>query len=825
MLFPSFFNAQAGAYEIEQSLRFNGSDSAYLINSTPSTDGNRKTYTISVWVKKVVNSGTGGDTFFYATADASNIYAFTSLSFGNADAGHNESLRFLASDSGASQYKVRESTDAAYRDYSAWMHVVAVMDTTQATDANRAKIYVNGEQITDLTSTLTEPAQDYQNYVNGNNAKVQIGRNFNEVGQGPWYFDGYLAEYHLVDGQALDPTDFGEYDESGVWRPIRYTGTYGTNGFYLKFDPDATNGIGHDHSGNGNNFTASGFTTSGTGTDVMSDTPTTNYPTLNPIATPSSFSASYLSNGNLAQYVGPNVSNTPKGTFLLPSSGKWYWEVDVTAVGQFSHFGIGTPDGESYYYTYQNNGSSRTTGSTTASYGASYTTNDIIGVLYDADANSISFTKNGTSQGTAFTSISEDVLVPFFSGYYDAGFIVNFGQFAFEQTVPTGGYKPLNTANLPTPDIKDGSDYFDTLTYTGPISSTAASGTTGDVTGLASGFTPDLVWIKCRNQANWHQLFDQVRGVDANGAGALHTNSTNAETTTNLNGGLSAFNDGGFTVIAGSDTGGRSNNTGSSDRTYAAWCWRAGGSGSSIAAGSVDGTNPTIASTVSANPTAGFSIVGYTGTGNAETIAHGLVGVAPSMIIVKNRDLNQNWAVYHSALGATKALILDDTYSEQTATYYWNDTAPTNTVFSVGTWSGVSGNTQKQIAYCFAEVEGYSKFGSYTGNGSTTGDGPFVFLGFKPALVIWKQATGASDRHWVMRDSTRDPENPLQQTLYPSLSTLEQTLTAQDVDFLSNGFKIKTNWDYLNTNNETYIFAAFAEHPFGGDGVSPATAR
>jgi hypothetical protein len=369
-------------------------------------------------------------------------------------------------------------------------------------------------------------------------------------------------------------------------------------------------------------------------------------------------------------------------------------------------------------------------------------------------------------------------------------------------------FKSLNTANLPAPEIKDGSDYFDTLTYTGPISSSAAAGTTGDVTGLASGFTPDLVWIKCRNQANFHQLFDQVRGVDANGAGALNSNSTDSEVTTNLNGGLSAFNDGGFTVIAGSDTGGRSNNTGSSDRTYAAWCWDAGGTGST-------NTDGSITSTVSANLSAGFSIGTYTadGTNTNKTVGHGL-GVAPEFIIVKNRDTTgRHWLIWHKGFNDNdKASLFTDSAP---ANNRFGPNAPTSTVF--GLYGGQGNyNSDDHVFYAWAGVEGYSKFGSFLG-----GNGVFVYTGFKPAFLITKGTVGT--RNWNIHDSARNTYNVVDGLIHPNLAQAEVASSSSSFDFLSNGFI--TRGGNVSGAGDLAVYGAFAENPFGGSGVSPATAR
>jgi hypothetical protein len=513
----------------------------------------------------------------------------------------------------------------------------------------------------------------------------------------------YLAEYHLHDGSALDPTDFGEYDDNGVWRPIAYTGSYGTNGFYLKFDPSATNGIGHDHSGNGNHFTPTGFTTSGTGTDVMSDTPTTNYPTLNPIYVtppyPTQTENATLSDGNLAMtFTGANGGTGP--TFSeLPTTGKWYFEAKQTsgdntniAIGFYGRYTASFDDawrivhsngGAGFFYSFQGPNSGAEPSGTTA-----YSSGNVLGIEIDMDNSTLQFHVNGTyaTKATGLTFAGYTPLWIDFRRQNSTGtnnsWLFNFGQRAFEYT-PNSGFKALNTANLPEPDIADGSQYFNTVLYSGTGAELAVSGV---------GFQPDFTWLKRRNNSSHHHLFDAVRGVTkALASDDITVEETNAEF-------LKTFDADGFTL----GTNGGLNASGS---TNVAWNWLAGGTGSS-------NTDGSITSTVSANPTAGFSIVSYTGTLTNATVGHGL-GVAPSMIICKQRTGAANeWGVYHESLGNDKFLKLNTTDSQITASTLWNSTSPTSTVFSLGT-ANIGNNSAPNIAYCFAEVEGYSKFGSY----------------------------------------------------------------------------------------------------------------
>ena len=336
--------------------------------------------------------------------------------------------------------------------------------------------------------------------------------------------------------------------------------------------------------------------------------------------------------------------------------------------------------------------------------------------------------------------------------------------------------------------------HFNTKLYTG-------NGNTQSITGV--GFQPDLTWIKNRtNSSTEHYLYDAVRGAGK----SVRSSSDIAEATeTNQ---LTAFDSDGFSIGNWGD-----GNTNSSN--IVSWNWKANG------AGSAD-TNGTINSTVSVNTTAGFSIVSWTGTGSAGTIGHGL-GVKPAMIISKNRDEAQNWFCYHTGLGATKYIRLNLTNEFGTSSAIWNDTEPTTSLFSVGNDTAVNGSSDEMIAYCFAEKKGYSKFGSYKGNGNA--DGPFVYLGFKPALVIIKGAVsgdGDAAQNWELYDNKRDGRNGLNDALFPNTTAAESV--EDRVDLLSNGFKIRVNSDGVNDNNSTYIYMAFGQSLVGSNNV-PCTAR
>ena len=329
------------------------------------------------------------------------------------------------------------------------------------------------------------------------------------------------------------------------------------------------------------------------------------------------------------------------------------------------------------------------------------------------------------------------------------------------------------------PTIVNGSKVMQAVLYTG----------TGATQTIAVGFQPDLVWIKSRSAATDNKLTDSVRGATK----ALISNSTAAETTdTN---GITAFTSNGFTL--GSDSVYNTNGA-----TYVAWCWQAGQGSTST------NTNGSITSTVSVNASAGFSVVTYTGTGANATVGHGL-GVAPSMMIVKNRTASAtSWIVYHASLGAGTAVYLDSTGASSPSSLYWNSTAPTSSVLSVGAYSPTNGSTNSLVAYCWTPIAGYSAFGSYTGNGST--DGPFVYTGFRPKFVMIKNTSTTG--HWEMFDTSRSSYNVASLWLKANSSDAEAS-TILTVDMLSNGFKIRDSDTDNNGSGNTIIYMAYAENP------------
>jgi len=338
--------------------------------------------------------------------------------------------------------------------------------------------------------------------------------------------------------------------------------------------------------------------------------------------------------------------------------------------------------------------------------------------------------------------------------------------------------------------INKGSSYFNPVLYTG-------TGATNARTGI--GFQPDWTWIKCRNTTDWHILTDAVRGATK----TIYSNSTAAETTQAQ--ALQSFNTDGFTL-------GTSTEVNTNANTYVAWNWL----GANTTASNTSGT---ITSTVSANTTSGFSIAtGTFAAVSSQTVGHGL-GVTPSMYIMKIRNTTENWVVYHKSLGATQAILLNSTNGASSNIGYFNNTSPTSSVVSFGSYFN---STNTFVVYSFAEIKGFSKFGSYTGNGSA--DGTFVYTGFKPAFLMVKR-TDASGDNWFLYDNKRPSYNLTVNRLYPNLSNSEDSNADYGYDLLSNGFKVRTSNTGWNASGGTYIYAAFASNPFVTSGGIPVTAR
>jgi len=783
-------------YSIDQSLRFNDNDSANL-NRTPSTAGDRQVWTWSAWLKRSTLSTTQ-----YLFVGGSNADNATYVRFFS-----NDKFQIFHYDSNSTTNNVQ--TEQVFRDVSSWYHIVLAVDTTQATSSDRVKIYVNGERVTNFT-TATYPSLNF-NYDINTTGSHRIGSNYSGSGT---FFDGYMAEVHFVDGTQYAASDFGE-TINGIWVPKEVSGlTYGTNGFYLSFADSSA--IGDDLSGNTNDFTATNLAAS----DVVPDSPTNNMAVLSTVSKYTNASSDDVREGGLEER-GSSSGYAGTVTFDATDTDGYYYEVTHTgtpgagcthgmmnftdSINQYG--GVpGDSDRSGWWGVYRRGagGSNQfwyyLDGVETATLGVAGAANDVW--MYLIKDGKFYIGRNGTWFNSADPSAG--------TGFYASGLTgTDWTIFSGNGSNVTGGhkirvdrnlwdygdasYKEIKTSNIAEPTIGPNSattsdEHFNTVLYTG------TNPTSQSVTGV--GFQPDFVWWKNRTDAAQHMLGDSVRGAGK----VLSSDATNAEldsTSTYF----SSFDSDGFTVTASNVTNGTSD-------AIVAWNWKAGGT-------AVSNTDGSITSSVSANPDAGFSIVGWTGNGvSGATIGHGLSS-APELIISKLRSTSGIWmtyAKYAVSDAETDYLRLDGTDSLADDSRIWNDTAPSATVFTVGSGtSHINVNGATQVTYCFHSVEGFSKVGKYVGNNST--DGPFSYTGFRPAFVIIKRTDSAAG--WVLYDNKRDTYNQMQYVLWPNLTNAEYTSNLLHVDFLSNGFKVRNaTYGETNASGGTYIYIAFAEAPF-----------
>lgn len=685
------------------------------------------------------------------------------------------------------------TTTAVYRDVGAWYHI-CVSDSG---------LFVNGVQVTGTVSTSAL-------------SDAKVGDSF----------DGYLSDVHLIDGTALDATSFAEEDSNGQWVPKAYSGSYGTEGFHLDFKEDSPTsgsnaGIGKDVSGNGNYFDTTNLAAS----DVVEDTPTDNYCTLNPLDKHSSI---VLAEGNLKLTSGGNYYYA-RSTFALPSTEKWYWEYYWKDAGYIGGYGITAADfdlndgttgkcrivyGGSWFGVNGKIGIDQHRNSSTYWVATSPTSNyadgDIVMVAVDRDNSKIWFGKNGDwieTSGTpnpatganprdsSVTSATDWFPTVGTSSESTGEVYANYGQdptFAgnksggatseFFYTPPTG-FLALSTANLPTPTIAKGVTYFDTKIYDdGAGAKTFDNGTVS--------MQPDLVWAKSRGSSNDHKLTDSVREEQ----NSLESNTTDTEVAESSNVGVMSFDADGFTIgSSSSTTGPYADQTGDG---MVAWAWKK-------------------------SATAGFNIVGWTGDAldygtETQELTHSL-GVAPEMIILKGRTDNAGmsggWYVYHKHLSSSSYLLLNSTDGEAPAmadviTNILPATVDVGTDDSSlyfnygGDDFGTSADTY--IGYFFASVAGYSKVGSFSGSSTA-----FIYTGFRPAFILAKRydSTGGN---WLMFDDKREGYNVDNDDLMANSSAVEAT--TDHIDILSNGFKIRTS--DADLNGGTVIYLAVAKNPF-----------
>ena len=768
---------------IAKSCMFNDGDSGYL-SRTPSGTGNRRTFTFSGWVKRgVFDTSNGNDLFNAGTNPGNNV---DQLLFDSSNR-----IRFY---SYGGSYLFQYITNRTFEDTSKWYHIVCAVDTTQSSASDRVKIYVDGDLITSF-STETDPALNGECFHFNNTSTHYIGAN---VGSQRFY-DGYIAEYNFVDGTALGPDTFGVTDTStGRWIPKALTGiTYGSNGFRLQFGTSSA--LGDDTSGNTNDFSVTNLVAA----DQRNDTPTNNLPTMRP------YNLSYsqvLYEGNLTTYTnGSNKGYAMCSTLRPKGSGKYYAEVRTSGNGGGGTlaFGCYTQEdldgvtasgnvyvghtgsngcGSGFWYVHGGTKELRFGATTTSNPTVTVNGGDVIGIALDLDNDKISFYDNSgsligsttfdSSKSACFAAMS-NMSITFiwnfgdngtFAGYETAGGNADEdGNGNFFHSVPAG-FKMLTKENMPEP----------------------AKGITG------------MSWVKNRDSSSWyHTIIDSSRGA----LKELYPNG-NFNEATQANS-LRKFLKGGYQC-------GEAGNWNNSGDSFVSWNWVANG-GTTASNG-----NGSYSSTVQVNQTAGFSIVQFTPGSSAGTVGHGL-SQAPEWIIMKDTSRSVLWLIYHKSVGADKYLQFTNAAPVSNSTVF--STEPTSTVFDPGTGYTSASSYGATVAYCWHSVDGFSKFGSYTGNNST--DGPFIYTGFKPAWIMVKRTDTTGS--WAITDTTRDPFNPTDKGLVPDSTGAEGT--GYTLDHLSNGFKLRLTGTAYNASGGTYIYMAFAEHPFVGDGTNPVTAR
>jgi len=806
---------------ISQSLRFNDDDNPYLKRTNSSTT-NRKTFTWSAWIKigNLVASGTAS--IFSSWDGQGDDSGYFSLGFDSSDRlgvwGYDTTWRI---------------SNASFRDTAAWYHIVIAVDTTQSTAANRMKVYVNGSEITSW-STNNAISQNLDTAVNYNQAHYVGSLSTTQA-----HHDGYISDVHLIDGQSLPPTYFGQSDPESpnIWRPIKYHGQHGVNGSHLEFKQNgvgtgSASTVGADTSGNGNHWTSSGIAA----TDQVLDIPTNNFCTwqsTTPLHTVAFHEGSLkaVMTGNRGQ----------KATIPVPLSGKWYWEVKVSDTETYSSDAALTAAGiiaddvdivETDMITstggggrcYTHEGNKIENAGSAASYGASYDENHVIGVALDNDAGTLIFYKDNVSQGTAFTGLNDGKTIwhPSVTMRGNGGFnwVINFGQdssFAGAKTAqgntdgngigdfyytPPSGYLALCSKNMASyTTIDDPETNFNVVGYEGNSKARTIQGV---------GFQPDFNWIRNYDINTNNLVFDSMRG---NGSYSLRSDGENIQNTATDE--QSSYNSDGFVLAHGEDVNG-------AGESIVSWNWRIPDSFSVSESGS--GSSGYAAITGKRNITAGMSIMTWTGNGGSHyRFSHGLSGYGENKqfaAIIKRTDSTAEWAVYH-AYDHTDYVVLNTTAASTDNGTYWNDFQANNTYFQIPSGNAsLNANTGTYVAYCFHSVDGFSKVGSWEGNGNANGN--FVYTGFRPAWVLMKRYDGTDS--WAVADNRRSPDNPVDDRIAIN-STGAHGTDVDMYDFLSNGFKLRTSDTQFNADGGRYIYIAFAESPFVTSSGTPGNAR
>ena len=851
-------NANRGSvstkFRVDNSVKMDHRNREYFYRDNP-TAGNRRTFTISLWIKRAgpAQDPDGGDPFIASQGSNARFHY----------AG--DTLRFMF-DGNSTELEA----SARLRDVAAWYHIVLAVDTTQSTASNRVKAYVNG-QAYDWNNTKYPSQNGESDWMNTNDMFFN-----SRDGDGSYDTSSYMAEVAVIDGTQYAASDFGEYDDTGIWKckDFKDDVTFGSEGFYLKFD-DASD-IGADSSGNSNDVTLYNITS----VDLATDTPTNNFCVLN----------GHTHVGNqYGRYVqrhkeGNTQPDEPTGSFGGSwgthsfSSGKWYWEAKSTLVSSVNMhtFGVasckncsGPEDEASGFHSAEaarglypdaSTGIYPGAGGTTSYKGTTGSaTNDNLGansngsiwqIAFDADNGKIWFGKNNTWQTTIggttvsasdiaagnnarYEDLNDDAEGPWMPvfGMYNANeghhIDVNFGGYTaatpssgetdqngygnFEYAPPSG-FLAICSENLKSvTTIDDPSEHFQVETYTGDGNDNRQVTNSGN-----SDMQPDLVWLKDRTQGERNALFDSSRGATKR----LQSDSTGIESTETAT--LKSFTSDGFTLGTSASV-----NNGSNPDQYVAWQWKANG-------GSVsNNTDGGYTVSLQANTTAGFSIGTYTGTGgtspSATNVGHGL-GKAPEFVIIRARNRDENWSAYHSASG-TGGFILDNNSAHNNNSVL-GDALATATVVDLGTDLRMNGG-YNYVMYSWAPIEGYSIFGKYHGNGyhNTAGtyptgkDGPFIHTGFRPALIFIKRDDDAGS--WTVYDEKRDGYNNANDAMFWNSTTAESSsnISGSNIDIFSNGFKIKSADNTVNASGGIYTYGAWAAHPQQTSEGIPGTGR
>ena len=795
--------------------------SADYLSWTPSGAADSDTiWTASAWVKR---AGLGSLQRVFVAGDVATGNNFDAIYF---DA--NDKLNWQLYRSGVLQGAYK--TTAVFRDTSAWMHVHVTRSGATVT------ISVNGEAITAFDTSTAPDAGDQSMFMQSGEPTT--------ISYQPWggtnRYNGYIAEAIMLDGTASAVSNFGKTDTNGNWVPIDPSGlTFGTNGFWLDFANSAA--LGTDASGNGNNFTVNSMSSANATNDNPADDATNGYGNFNNWNPASSGgNGSTFSNGNNTWSDASGSGDAATGIIAV-SSGKWICEFEIDAVTAglwLGVWGMETQTASTPFKPWDSGNDiagdhgtwviKPSTGYTVDGDGqgdpgtnqslSTWTATDRLTIAIDMDqgagSNKMWIAKNGTWEnsgdpdggtGAIFTNLPERAV--FVVGNRGSGTdtVTMRADSATWEDSPSNAttFKDLYTANFPAPTVTDPSAYFGTLTWSGDNSYPRT--VTGLTDGAGTAWTPDFAWGKPRDAVENHQVVDVVRGFD----NYVNPDITSAE---NPNSYLSATS-GGFSISAANDRWNKASTE------HVAWFLKAGGSGSSNTDGSAS-------STVSVADHNGFAIIKHTNTSGDYTVGHGM-GQAPDMLILKGLG-TQGWLVWTADLGVDGYLGLHSNAAvANPAGDPWSDTSPTSSVFTIAgtTWYG--GSSFDIVTYAFARTPGLIGIGSYTGNGSA--DGPYVVVddggsGFRPAWVMIKRTD--STGYWDIHDNARNPYNVVDKRLHANAADTEATAGTTAIDFVANGFKIRTgSVANINVSGGTYIYLAFAEYPFGGEGISQARAR